>query len=833
MFRKNFNVLLPSQKLGQFFLFRSKFISISSIEISDKLKLNFFTRFTEFNLYSFSRFSMSQAVGKFIDASGITKMMIDSGLIAEGSMKGLITGTHFNRCKKLHVAAALSFKKLHFNAFFEKYNESTRPEKLNEEEIVDILTADSKNPNNDNLLLLEDVLRKYEIFTEKTLEGEHGNTPKYIMMYVRFIDYYLMFVRAIRTTDLDLIIYALFRMAALFFAFNHHNYARWSTRYLDELMNIDENYPGLRNEFNNGALSIRRTTANFCRTPVDITLEQTINANAANKLTGITLLTNSIYARQRWSETHVIRTAIITNLLDKLRLNKHNNSESSWKSKLFDRQQQKFTEEIIKNINPFNECIDPSKLFNITSGKSASIETTEFLVNVEKNGMQQMQNFITESKISERFSKPLKRNIIQNFAAETSKSKKSQKKQIDSMRIERNVLARSLCIAMKNKVDLRSILSYSLADVPHSFAHFEDSLQPKVQTGELIQLLFTGNNVEGNDANNLPKFDVEIIDGFYLLNRLHESPSKYGQFAIHLFRQICHTEAREIHVLFDKHESPSIRDMHVAIRKELYGESSEYKIKGPNQERTGGLRKCLNNDNFTEELVAFLIEYWTQTKQELLSCLKSKRVFISYGNECHLFFDNENVEFGQQSLTYANNHIEIETRIIMHIQKIRANNILVRTYNCDTTLVYLLYHMQFWNKEKEIFIETCSSLINTNDTKRMNVRKSMNLHSSELINALPAWYAFTGCYYEPSFYRKGRKSCFKVLRDSTEFQRAFSRLGFGMKITEGNNQTIEQYACKLYGSKCCTINEARDRNRRLNSIRKVKRALQILYQNVI
>lgn len=104
---------------------------------------------------------------------------------------------------------------------------------------------------------------------------------------------------------------------------------------------------------------------------------------------------------------------------------------------------------------------------------------------------------------------------------------------------------------------------------------------------------------------------------------------------MHLLRQICHTEAREIHVMFDKHESPSIKDVHVTICKELYGESSKYEIKGPNQERKRGIRQCLNNDNFTEELVAFLIKYWTESKEEVSSCLNSKRVFISYGNKCY------------------------------------------------------------------------------------------------------------------------------------------------------------------------------------------------------
>lgn len=154
-----------------------------------------------------------------------------------------------------------------------------------------------------------------------------------------------------------------------------------------------------------------------------------------------------------------------------------------------------FTEEIKNNINPFSDYIDQSKLFNLTSGKSASYETTEFLISVEKNRMQNMQTFITESKSSERFTKPLRKNIVRNFVAEASKSKNSQKNQINSMRLERDVLGRSLCLAMENTVDLQSILSYPLTDIPHLLGHFEESLQPKVQKDELISLLLSEDTV--------------------------------------------------------------------------------------------------------------------------------------------------------------------------------------------------------------------------------------------------------------------------------------------------------------------------------------------------
>ena len=53
---------------------------------------------------------------------------------------------------------------------------------------------------------------------------------------------------------------------------------------------------------------------------MDLTVEQTINADAACQRKGVLALTNSISARQRWAQSHFIRTSIISQLFDDLDL---------------------------------------------------------------------------------------------------------------------------------------------------------------------------------------------------------------------------------------------------------------------------------------------------------------------------------------------------------------------------------------------------------------------------------------------------------------------------------------------------------------------------------
>jgi len=75
------------------------------------------------------------------------------------------------------------------------------------------------------------------------------------------------------------------------------------------LLNIDDTHPGLREFFEKGVFSVRRTPHQFSRCPVDLTLEQTVKVNAASRQTGLISTTNS--ARLWWMLTKSSRAAFI------------------------------------------------------------------------------------------------------------------------------------------------------------------------------------------------------------------------------------------------------------------------------------------------------------------------------------------------------------------------------------------------------------------------------------------------------------------------------------------------------------------------------------------
>ncbi len=76
----------------------------------------------------------------------------------------------------------------------------------------------------------------------------------YMLLYLDLVETYFLFSRAVQTNDLDLFIYALFRMRDIFMATGHNKIIRYMILYVLKLLNIDLTHPGVQSLLVNGAL---------------------------------------------------------------------------------------------------------------------------------------------------------------------------------------------------------------------------------------------------------------------------------------------------------------------------------------------------------------------------------------------------------------------------------------------------------------------------------------------------------------------------------------------------------------------------------------------------
>ena len=129
---------------------------------------------------------------------------------------------------------------------------------------------------------------------------------------------------------------------------------------------------------------------------------------------------------------------------------------------------------ITSTINPFKKEINKSKSFNIATGFIATEETEKYILSILNDEKVKRNSFINECVEDEtRFSKPIKKEKVVNFAISNfQKKSKSQKvSKIASIRGTRNIFGRLLYLAVTNGINLEKIFEYPTFPEPPCFTH--------------------------------------------------------------------------------------------------------------------------------------------------------------------------------------------------------------------------------------------------------------------------------------------------------------------------------------------------------------------------
>ena len=89
----------------------------------------------------------------------------------------------------------------------------------------------------------------------------------------------------------------------------------------------------------------------------------------------------------------------------------------------------------------------------------------------------------------------------------------------------------------------------------------------------------------------------------------------------------------------------------------------------------------------------------------------------------------------------------------------------------------------------------------SNSRHIIDVNALHKLLGLDLCKALLGFHAFTGCDYNPAFFRRGKQRLFKILNKKEEFQKAFASLEDTSIDTDNTFTKIESFVCGMYGYK--------------------------------
>lgn len=283
-------------------------------------------------------------------------------------------------------------------------------------------------------------------------------------------------------------------------------------------------------------------------------------------------------------------------------------------------------------------------------------------------------------------------------------------------------------------------------------------------------------------------------------------PQTFGKIAETILTRICSTKAQEVHIIFDRYMSPSIKDCERQSRLEY---DVPYTIHGHLQSRPTDFQGSLKNYRFKEALVKFLAEHWESN--HIASILKDKKVLLTVENQCFSFKSVGDEVIKVEEDVFSCEHEEADTRIMFHISKLPSKSrVLIKASDTDV-LVIVLGNI---HKVPDLKIWLVGSTTKRSANNDLNCISCTDLAASlgpTLCLALPAFHAFTGSDYTAAFYNKGKVRPFKIFSQNNTFQEVFSSLrSLADACDENKTDIIQTFVCLMYGVKNCNrVNMAR------------------------
>ena len=368
--------------------------------------------------------------------------------------------------------------------------------------------------------------------------------------------------------------------------------------------------------------------------PIDLTLEQTINADAVCQHSGMILLTNSIYAWQHWAQSHSICTSILSKCFEELEMTSTEDISEELKPLQVKQNCHHLIIPSINNTtNPIASTIEKEHLFNIANRKAALDETVDFLNNVWTIGFSVRDCFIKNCNDDPNaYQKTIKQQKIKNFASEAGSYKVlSKNKSLVLVTMNSNLFESIFYHALQAEVDMEQILRYVLTLVPLSMSHMDGTMQ---KTTKLKLLQELEKSVASNPSKNV---DVTIIDGMFFFHLLYQPPSTFAGLADHLLRQVCKQRGTETHLAFDKTIPSSIRDAERNKRTNQRGMA--YQITRCEQKRPSNWLQVLRGDHFKKALITLSVDYLENDNSARI--LSSKKLIVNNGDTCYSFISQE------------------------------------------------------------------------------------------------------------------------------------------------------------------------------------------------
>ena len=417
--------------------------------------------------------SFLKVIGKHIQASGLVDAWVESHLIGPRAAEQVLCGKKYDRGMRMHKITLQAMWRIIMPQFLEYIEQ--KDEQLRQD--IQAATGD------EDIDLLMSILEtdRFRQTMEAFIESKCNANFRFWWSYMQMVQILLLFTRAQREGNWELHLHAFQSMLPLFMRYDHTNYARWGTMYLNDMHQLP---PRIEQEFRSGNFVVKRSSRHFNQ--VDPDQSQEWLNGTGKRVGGIVGITKTPTALSRWALSYNLRSHMSNETKELYSIGQDETQMHNESTKGGQNQDGLDEESLIKTLLSYSLFSNDASevLQNIATKDLATEKIADDLLHAKERGLQQLNTFLEDRLLpcDERWVKfrdPLHRNKPLTFSslyAVEPKQPKSGKVKI--LKVDRSIMQR-LIIAYeaRRRVDLNQILCHELLPVPISIAEMNGDLR--------------------------------------------------------------------------------------------------------------------------------------------------------------------------------------------------------------------------------------------------------------------------------------------------------------------------------------------------------------------
>ncbi|KAL1268455.1 hypothetical protein QQF64_033818 [Cirrhinus molitorella] len=600
-------------------------------------------------------------LGKKFGDAGLQDILIESEVVAPGSINGVISGHHYNRSMRAHKLLYESLQRIRLLTFLDSLPLEDRDECMDviteikcafQDRTMDVLCANEK---------FDKMCSKYVDFVKK--RSAENPTFAFWSSYIDMVQILLLFVRATRESDWQLHLSTVRLLMAWFFAYDHVNYARYLPSYWLEMVNLPFTHPSCHSELSvKGQWTVQRQSVHgFASIACDQAIEQTCNRDSKTK-GGLTGLTQNRDAVHRWILSQHERAAIARQceaMAGKCPDIRKRKDLDSTRIHSDEKAVTRIISTLDSMLNPFDT--HQNGIVCLSSGTVAAEEIMRDLLTAPEKGENAVKEFMDQRLLSQSVDifAPINKQKLKTFSDQAKTKKKSVAGKEVILRADKKLFSRLLIIGQSRKIDLREILSYSLGTVSYPLSSSDGSLA-KTNKSSLMEVLET----KGGDClvDKLPANGAILFDGMAVIQAIRSIPSTFGELADTILQYIVKLALKHnctrIDFVIDRYLEMSIKNLERSRR--AGGGTQLVKIYGRDQKTPRQWKKFLSDGTNKETLTEFLYVMWRDA--DLTTVGKDLSLYIAHGDQCHCLTVMEGLQTLSAVEDLTCDHEECDTR---------------------------------------------------------------------------------------------------------------------------------------------------------------------------